>query len=265
MPNRLTAITFMVTDVALGPTHKITLQPNELFRAKVMRRKLLNTVATALFMAFVVQTASGQVSEPNTTTSTTVIDGAKDPEKIHYAKKVRTLLLHYGPINRQNLAAQLTLSDAAIIEEMLAQEQFNLDAEGQQHTSKLLGLCSRMETMEPVDVAVEYEEQAAELRDLRASRYRSQLSRMSKAGQGVIDRYLAEFVTPGMQVGVSSSLQVAESDPESFSLNMEVMCYMAEFGRPPSWLTDSSGQIEESSGQTQESSGSGLSLSNPQD
>lgn len=191
-----------------------------------------------------------------------VINGAIEPDKIPYSVKVSSLLWHYDYLERQGMALSLSQSDGAVIEAMIGSEEFNVAEESRQYRANLSELCSRMDVMDAMPLAIEYEQQAEDSRSVQADRYRKSLSQLSDAGKKTIDQYITEQVTPGIKLGRSSSLEVAKSDPEVFKFNIELICYANEHGElPPGVFADKDKAVPEGQ-QAESSSGDSFTFEN---
>ena len=92
-----------------------------------MRPRTILEILVLAIVGFGAATVNAQSSESLDVGN--IVDGAMNPEKIHYATKIRTLLILYDAVHRQGLAALLSESDSAIIEGMVGAQEFNLAAE----------------------------------------------------------------------------------------------------------------------------------------
>lgn len=196
--------------------------------------------AIVLFLATVLATSSGfgdeQECEPITVRESpnlyNVYDGSTEPDMIPDHVKYRIFESMYN-VYLDKLVQELSARDHAILDALITEREYWQLSENARYEREILGLCAQWSNMDPVTVAVEYERIAEEFNARGADRTRQAIEALSGEGRQVVEKFIAETITPQLSYPRTNSVDSAKEDPDSITSHMEIMCHTITYGEPP--------------------------------
>ena len=193
-----------------------------------MQKLILAALLGCLVLPCGLLAAQGELARVS---SGSFVDGSQSPDEIPYFAKIRGLVAYYDAVYRAGLASDLTATDAAIVDELIATQDYNRDVEARQYDDSFRALCAKSETMDAMSIDEEYSALNEAFIATEEARYRKILSRLSDSGAATVQKYLVEQVTPGIKMSSNESTEI--NDPEQYRFNFDLNCYLAINGEYP--------------------------------
>jgi hypothetical protein len=159
------------------------------------------------------------------------IDGATEPEKIPDWLKYHLFVSMYSAYERE-LVQELSQTDHAILNDLVVNNDQRIFAENGRYSSEMLNLCTKGETLDAVVFATEYERIVAESHERMEDQVRYTLDILSNSGRQTIERFIGERVTPKLSFPRTSTVDLAEMDPEDVRFEIDVTCHEYLYGQP---------------------------------
>ena len=158
--------------------------------------------------------------------------GATNPEKIPMQYKIWVFEVRFEHLENE-LVRVLSSNDYALLANAKSESGYWRTLVNNRSSSELAELCSRIDTVDILEIATEFEQLASESNERGAEKMLLGIESLSPTGRESVLQVIEEEVTPTLSYPMTNLVGEAEDDPERFRGSLEVECYVSIYGDLP--------------------------------